>query len=55
MQERRAVLVKVVDTMPVRARKQLMTGLEAFVEAAESLADHPQLDDTTGPLLRWIV
>jgi hypothetical protein len=32
-----------------------MSGLDAFVTAAESLGDHPSLDDHTGRLLRWVV
>jgi DNA-binding MarR family transcriptional regulator len=55
LEERRTVLVGVVEAMPPRAQKTLMVGLEAFVKAASSLADHPHLDDSTGTLLRWIV
>jgi DNA-binding MarR family transcriptional regulator len=55
LDDRRTILEKVVSTMPPRAQRSLMSGLEAFVAAAASLADHPSLDDDTGHLLRWIV
>ena len=55
LDERRAVLVAVVEAMPPRAQKSLVAGLAAFVHAAESLSDHARLDDSTAPLLRWIV
>jgi hypothetical protein len=32
-----------------------MIGLEAFVQSAAALSREPTLDDTTGPLLHWLV
>ena len=55
MDERRAILSRIVEAMPPRPRAALLTGLAGFVESAESLADAGRLDDSTGPLLRWIV
>jgi DNA-binding MarR family transcriptional regulator len=55
MEERRAVLLQVVEAMPPRAQRSLLAGLKAFVAAAAALGDQPHLDDSTGPLLRWIV
>lgn len=52
---RRSVLGSVLDAMPPRARKSLLVGVEAFVDAAASLGDHAQFENSTGPLLRWIV
>ncbi|MFY9916023.1 MAG: MarR family transcriptional regulator [Nocardioidaceae bacterium] len=53
--ERQAVLASVVDAMPPAAQKSLMAGLKAFVSAAESKSDNPDLADSTGLLLRWVV
>lgn len=53
--ERLEILTRIVDAMPDDERANLMTGLDAFVAAAESLGDHASLDDHTGRLLRWVV
>src|SRR5262245_27084738 len=55
MAERLVILTKVVDAMPADERETLIRSLDAFVAAAESLTDHPGLDDEIGALLRWVV
>jgi DNA-binding MarR family transcriptional regulator len=58
MDERRRILVSVVETMQPDARAALLTGLSGFVEAARAMSEHPSLggsDGTEGHLLRWVV
>lgn len=55
MGERLAILSEVIAAMPDQDRRELMRSLDAFVNAATWLTDHPGLDDSTGRLLRWVI
>jgi DNA-binding MarR family transcriptional regulator len=54
MEERRAVLARVMQEMPPRSQRSLIIGLKAFVSAAESLSSNPPPGDGIGAILRWV-
>jgi DNA-binding MarR family transcriptional regulator len=55
MQERQAVLMRVVDAMPRDARDALAEGLASFVAAAAAMSDGAGPTRAHGEIIRWLV
>ncbi len=55
LEQRRSVFTHIVAGMPPEARRELVAGLQAFLDSAAALSDATDLPDDEGGLLRWLL